>query len=52
MKSTSGWNENGNGSNESGFSGLPGSLRSIFHYHKGIFLLTKFNLKYEQLASF
>jgi uncharacterized protein (TIGR02145 family) len=27
MKSTSGWNENGNGTNESGFSGLPGGLR-------------------------
>jgi len=27
MKSKSGWNENGNGTNESGFSGLPGSLR-------------------------
>lgn len=27
MKSKSGWNENGNGSNDSGFSGLPGSLR-------------------------
>ena len=28
MKSTSGWNENGNGSNESGFNGLPGGHRS------------------------
>ena len=28
MKSTSGWNENGNGSNESGFNGLPGGFRS------------------------
>lgn len=27
MKSTSGWAENGNGTNESGFSGLPGSVR-------------------------
>jgi uncharacterized protein (TIGR02145 family) len=27
MKSKTGWNENGNGTNESGFSGLPGSLR-------------------------
>jgi uncharacterized protein (TIGR02145 family) len=27
MKSTSGWNENGNGSNESGFDGLPGGYR-------------------------
>jgi uncharacterized protein (TIGR02145 family) len=28
MKSTSGWNENGNGTNESGFNGLPGGCRS------------------------
>ena len=27
MKSTSGWNDNGNGTNSSGFSGLPGSYR-------------------------
>lgn len=27
MKSTSGWIENGNGTNESGFSGLPGGYR-------------------------
>lgn len=27
MKSTIGWNENGNGTNESGFSGLPGGFR-------------------------
>lgn len=27
MKSTSGWEENGNGTNESGFSGLPGGTR-------------------------
>ena len=27
MKSTSGWKENGNSSNESGFSGLPGGYR-------------------------
>jgi len=27
MKSTSGWDENGNGSNESGFNGLPGGYR-------------------------
>lgn len=27
MKNKTGWNENGNGSNESGFSGLPGGLR-------------------------
>jgi uncharacterized protein (TIGR02145 family) len=27
MKSTSGWIENGNGSNESGFNGLPGGYR-------------------------
>lgn len=26
MKSTSGWNENGNGTNESGFNGLPGGM--------------------------
>lgn len=28
MKSTNGWNENGNGNNESGFSGLPGGYRN------------------------
>lgn len=28
MKSTSGWLKNGNGSNESGFNGLPGGYRS------------------------
>ena len=27
MKSTSGWNDNGNGTNSSGFSGLPGGYR-------------------------
>jgi uncharacterized protein (TIGR02145 family) len=27
MKSTSGWNRNGNGTNSSGFSGLPGGFR-------------------------
>lgn len=38
MKSTEGWNENGNGSNSSGFNGLPGGYRSptgSFH-HAGI----------------
>jgi uncharacterized protein (TIGR02145 family) len=29
MKSTSGWYQNGNGSNDSGFSGLPGGYRSL-----------------------
>jgi uncharacterized protein (TIGR02145 family) len=29
MKSTSGWNENGNGTNSSGFNGLPGGFRSF-----------------------
>ena len=33
MKNKSGWNDNGNGTNESGFSGLPGSLR----YEEGQF---------------
>ncbi len=28
MKSTSGWNNNGNGSNSSGFTALPGGYRS------------------------
>ena len=28
MKSTSGWNDNGNGTNSSGFSGLPGGGRT------------------------
>ena len=35
MKSTSGWEENGNGSNTSGFAGLPGGYRSFngdFYY--------------------
>jgi len=27
MKSTSGWNEDGNGNNTSGFAGLPGGYR-------------------------
>jgi uncharacterized protein (TIGR02145 family) len=35
MKSTSGWIENGNGSNESGFNGLPGGFR----YDNGAFNL-------------
>ena len=30
MKSTSGWNENGNGTNRSGFVGLPGGYRNVF----------------------
>ena len=29
MKSTSGWNENGNGTNSSGFNALPGGLRGL-----------------------
>jgi uncharacterized protein (TIGR02145 family) len=33
MKSTSGWVENGNGTNSSGFSGLPGGYR----YYNGTF---------------
>ena len=33
MKSTSGWANNGNGSNSSGFSGLPGGYR----YYDGVF---------------
>ena len=33
MKSTSGWNDDGNGTNSSGFSGLPGGCR----YHDGFF---------------
>lgn len=28
MKSTAGWNSNGNGDNSSGFSGLPGGTRN------------------------
>jgi OOP family OmpA-OmpF porin len=34
MKSTSGWDEKGNGNNESGFSGLPGGYR----HNEGTFL--------------
>ncbi|MFM7668530.1 MAG: fibrobacter succinogenes major paralogous domain-containing protein, partial [Bacteroidota bacterium] len=30
MKSISGWEENGNGTNESGFSGLPGGYRTSY----------------------
>ena len=30
MKSTSGWDDNGNGTNSSGFSGLPGGYRSYY----------------------
>ena len=30
MKSTSGWNDDGNGTNSSGFSGLPGGYRSSY----------------------
>jgi len=29
MKSTSGWNNSGNGTNESGFTALPGGIRQI-----------------------
>jgi len=29
MKSTSGWNDQGNGTNSSGFSGLPGGYRNF-----------------------
>ncbi|WKK77324.1 fibrobacter succinogenes major paralogous domain-containing protein [Marivirga salinae] len=32
MKSTTGWIENGNGTNESGFTGLPASLRELDGY--------------------
>ncbi len=35
LKSTSGWDENGNGTNETGFTGLPGGLRDfdgVFYY--------------------
>ncbi len=30
MKSTSGWEEDGNGTNESGFAGLPGGFRYLY----------------------
>jgi uncharacterized protein (TIGR02145 family) len=30
MKNTSGWKNNGNGTNESGFSAIPGGLRYLF----------------------
>ena len=39
MKSTSGWKQDGNGTNESGFSGLPGGYR----YSYGIFNYIGFN---------
>jgi uncharacterized protein (TIGR02145 family) len=35
MKSTTGWNDNGNGSNESGFTALPGGVR-YSNYYDGI----------------
>ena len=39
MKSTSGWNNNGNGTNSSGFSGLPGGYRNYngAFYYIGIY---------------
>ena len=38
MKSTSGWNSSGNGSNSSGFNGLPGGYRySGGFYNDGYF---------------
>jgi len=33
MKSTSGWDDNGNGSNSSGFTGLPGGYRGDYYGH-------------------
>lgn len=36
MKSMNGWKENGNGTNESGFSGLPGGFRFLFGTFGGI----------------
>ena len=36
MKSTSGWNDEGNGTNSSGFSGLPGGLRYKDGYYDNI----------------
>ena len=33
MKSTSGWNDDGNGTNSSGFSGLPGGCRSPRNFY-------------------
>jgi uncharacterized protein (TIGR02145 family) len=39
MKSTSGWNDDGNGTNSSGFSGLPGGLR----YDDGYFNLVGYS---------
>ena len=31
MKSTSGWQNNGNGTNSSGFAGLPGGERELYN---------------------
>jgi uncharacterized protein (TIGR02145 family) len=36
MKSTTGWIKNGNGTNSSGFSGLPGGRRSFIGYFDGV----------------
>jgi uncharacterized protein (TIGR02145 family) len=39
MKSTAGWNDNGNGTNQSGFSGLPGGERCDWGFFEEIGLL-------------
>ena len=36
MKSTSGWKNNGNGTNSSGFNGLPGGYRGSYGDFNGI----------------
>ena len=36
MKSTTGWNEDGNGTNESGFAGLPGGFRNYYGNFYGV----------------
>jgi uncharacterized protein (TIGR02145 family) len=39
MKSTSGWANNGNGTNSSGFTGLPGGERNLDGENGGIFFM-------------
>jgi uncharacterized protein (TIGR02145 family) len=36
MKSSSGWNNNGNGTNSSGFNALPGGTRSSYRYFSNV----------------
>ncbi len=48
MKSTTGWFENGNGTNESGFTGLPGGIRNLQGGYEG---LTKWGIFWTSTSS-